>query len=163
MMGDWPHDSTRSVDVLSGCFWVARREALDEVGLLDEDFFIYCEDYDWCKRFSEGGWDVVFYPGAEVIHFGGRSTGNTPLRFFLEQERSSIRYWRKHHSRTACTVHWLLSVLFHAFRILGRGLVGIAVPPKRARSLEQIRKHRAALRYLLRSRAGTIVPDMIES
>ncbi len=50
-MNYWNHDSVRSVDALSGCFWMVRRKALKEVGLLDEDFFLYGEDIDWCKRY----------------------------------------------------------------------------------------------------------------
>jgi hypothetical protein len=50
-MNYWNHDSVRSVDALSGCFWMVRWKALSEVGPLDKDFFIYGEDIDWCKRY----------------------------------------------------------------------------------------------------------------
>src|SRR5208337_5435775 len=58
----WPQDSPRPVDILTGCFWLVRREALTRVGLLDEGFFMYGEDKDWCKRFWAQGWQVVFVP-----------------------------------------------------------------------------------------------------
>ncbi len=67
-------------------FWFVRRKAMDEVGLLDEDFFFYGEDIDWCRRFRDAGWEVVFYPEAETIHFGGASSGNAPVRFYLEMQ-----------------------------------------------------------------------------
>jgi GT2 family glycosyltransferase len=51
----WAHDEVRKVDVITGCFWMVRRKAIDEVGLIDEDFFIYGEDIDWCKRFHNTG------------------------------------------------------------------------------------------------------------
>jgi GT2 family glycosyltransferase len=91
-------DRQMDVDVLVGCFWVARRAALDEFGLLDEGFFIYAEDVDWCKRCWKAGWRVVFFPGAQAIHYGGASTvKKDPVRFALTQQRSVLRYWKKHH------------------------------------------------------------------
>jgi GT2 family glycosyltransferase len=91
-------DKTLDVDVLVGCFWVVRRKALDEFGLLDEGFFIYAEDVDWCKRCWKTGWRVVFFPGAEAIHYRGVSTTKKdPVRFAVTQQRSVLRYWKKHH------------------------------------------------------------------
>jgi GT2 family glycosyltransferase len=91
-------DRQMDVDVLVGCFWVARRAALDQFGLLDEGFFIYAEDVDWCKRCWKAGWRVVFFPGAQAIHYGGASTvKKDPVRFALTQQRSVLRYWKKHH------------------------------------------------------------------
>ena len=91
-------DRILNVDVLVGCFWVVRREALNEFGLLDEGFFIYAEDVDWCKRCWKAGWRVVFFPGAQAIHYQGVSTTKKdPVRFALIQQRSVLRYWKKHH------------------------------------------------------------------
>ncbi|MGO8697124.1 MAG: glycosyltransferase family 2 protein [Limisphaerales bacterium] len=91
-------DRQIDVDVLVGCFWVVRRAAIDEFGLLDEGFFIYAEDVDWCKRCWKAGWRVVFFPGAQAIHYGGASTTKKdPVRFALTQQRSLLRYWKKHH------------------------------------------------------------------
>jgi GT2 family glycosyltransferase len=91
-------DKTIDVDVLVGCFWLTRRTALDQFGLLDEGFFLYAEDVDWCKRCWKAGWRVVFLPTAEAIHYGGASTTKKdPVRFAVTQQRSILRYWRKHH------------------------------------------------------------------
>lgn len=91
-------DRTLEVDVLVGCFWAVRRAALDEFGLLDEGFFIYAEDVDWCMRCWKAGWRVVFYPGAEAIHYQGTSTTKKdPVRFAVTQQRSVLRFWKKHH------------------------------------------------------------------
>jgi GT2 family glycosyltransferase len=92
------HNSIKSVDSLVGCFLMVRQDALNEVGLLDERFFMYAEEVDWCKRFRKAGWKVVFYPEAKVIHYGRGSSSNEPLRFALEQKRSILLYWQKHHS-----------------------------------------------------------------
>ena len=95
----WPQNSLRYVDILTGCFWLVRREALTEVGLLDEEFFMYGEDMDWCRRFRAKGWQVVFVPSAEAIHYGGASSSNSPVCFYIEMQRANLQYWKKHHSR----------------------------------------------------------------
>jgi GT2 family glycosyltransferase len=97
----WPQDTCRAVDILSGCFgWPGARRS-DEVGLLDESFFMYGEDMDWCKRFWKQGWKLAFVPEAEAIHYGGASSANAPVRFYIERHRADLQYWQKHHSRPA--------------------------------------------------------------
>jgi GT2 family glycosyltransferase len=96
-MNDFPHDRELDVDVLVGCFWLVRKEAFEEVGLLDETFFIYAEDVDWCKRCWDAGWRVTFFPGAEAIHYRGGSSSNDPGRFSTEQYKAVLQYWKKHH------------------------------------------------------------------
>jgi len=92
------HDRTLDVEVLVGCFWMVRREAFESVGLLDEEFFMYAEDVDWCKRCWIGGWRIVFVPQGRAIHYRGGSSVNDPVRFSVEQQRSILRYWSKHHT-----------------------------------------------------------------
>src|SRR5208282_6161110 len=67
------YDRTMEVDVLVGCFWMVRRDALREVGLLDEGFFMYGEDVDWCRRCWDAGWRIMFVPKAQAIHYRGGS------------------------------------------------------------------------------------------
>jgi GT2 family glycosyltransferase len=94
----FPHDRTITVDVLVGCFSMIRRETFNEVGLLDEDLFMYGDDVDWCRRAWNAGWQVVFFPGARAIHDRGKITAGFPVRFAVAQQRSVLHYWRKHHS-----------------------------------------------------------------
>jgi GT2 family glycosyltransferase len=94
----FPHDRTLTVDVLVGCFSMIRREAFDEVGLLDEGLFMYGDDVDWCRRARDARWKVVFYPGAQAIHDRGKITAPYPVRFAVAQQRSVLHYWTKHHS-----------------------------------------------------------------
>ncbi len=91
------HDQVRPVDVLVGCFWMMRREAVETVGLLGEEFFIFAEDVDWCRRCWNAGWEIVFCPDAQAIHHRGGSSVNDPVRFAVEHHRAVLRYWRKHH------------------------------------------------------------------
>jgi len=66
---------THEIDSCCGAFMMVRREAMEEVGVWDEDFFFYGEDLDWCYRFWEKGWKVMFYPYVKIIHHKGASSG----------------------------------------------------------------------------------------
>jgi GT2 family glycosyltransferase len=93
---DFDHDEVREVDVVMGACMFVRRSALDQVGLLDEDFFIFSEETDWCLRFRQRGWQVVFFPGAECMHVGGATHEG---RMYRDNLRGHIRYFDKHHGR----------------------------------------------------------------
>jgi len=91
--GDFAHDRVEEVDWLYGPALLVRREAADEVGLFDEDFFMFSEEVDWLTRFREAGWKVLFFPGAEVVHVGGGSHGG---RLYVENLRGHLRFLAKH-------------------------------------------------------------------
>jgi GT2 family glycosyltransferase len=116
------HARLHDADVLSGCFWVARREAVEQVGLLDEQFFFYGEDIDWCKRFVQTGWKIVFLPQAEATHFGGGSSSSAHLRLSIEMLRATLKYWRKHHGALGAFACRLLLILHHGSRLAVRSL-----------------------------------------
>ena len=92
--GGFDHDSLVEADFVMGACMLVRREAVDQVGGLDEDFFLFSEETDWCYRFRAAGWKVLFFPGAEVVHVGGASHGG---RMFREQVRGHLRFLAKHH------------------------------------------------------------------
>jgi GT2 family glycosyltransferase len=110
------HQHERKVDALVGCFIMARRAAVDDFGLLDDAFFMYGEDIDWCRRCRDAGWGVMFFPGVESIHYGGASSANAPLRFSVENQRAALQVWRKHRSATACLMFRALLLLHGALR-----------------------------------------------
>ena len=91
--GDFDHDRVAEVDWLSGPALLVRREAVDTVGLFDEDFFMFSEEVDWMTRFRRAGWRVLFFPGAEVVHVGGASHGG---RIYVENLRGHLRWFAKH-------------------------------------------------------------------
>jgi N-acetylglucosaminyl-diphospho-decaprenol L-rhamnosyltransferase len=92
--GNFDHAGVRAVDWLFGACLLVRREATEEVGLFDEDFFMFSEETDWCYRFHEAGWQVLFFPGAEVGHVGGATHGGLLYR---ENLRGQLRFFAKHH------------------------------------------------------------------
>jgi len=124
----FPHDTAGVVEVLSGCFLMARREALDQVGLLDENFFMYAEDVDWCKRFGDAGWQAVYLPTATIIHFGGGSSSQAPVKFYIEQQRANLQYWKKHHQRSARAGFFVISLFYQVIRTL-RAIVLFGLKP----------------------------------
>jgi GT2 family glycosyltransferase len=92
--GGFRHDRVYDAEFLMGACMLVRREAVERVGGLDERFFLFSEETDWCYRFRQAGWKVLFYPGAEVVHVGGATHGG---RLFREQVRSHLRFLAKHH------------------------------------------------------------------
>jgi len=97
LMADWDHSVAREVDWVSGACLMMRREALDEIGLLDERFFMYAEDVDWCYRAKQKGWKVYFVPQAEVVHYIGQSSRKASRKAIIERHRSIYRFYRKHY------------------------------------------------------------------
>ncbi|HEX3805467.1 MAG TPA: glycosyltransferase family 2 protein [Gaiellaceae bacterium] len=97
-VGGFDHESEREADWLFGPALLVRRAAVDQVGVFDEDFFMFSEEVDWMTRFRRAGWKVLFYPGAEVVHVGGATHGG---RLYVENLRGHLRYAAKHHGPRA--------------------------------------------------------------
>jgi hypothetical protein len=92
----FPHDEVREAEFVMGACMLVRREAADTVGLFDEDFFMFSEETDWCYRFRQAGWKVLFFPGAEFVHVGGASTSQNWGPMYREQLRGHLRFLAKH-------------------------------------------------------------------
>ncbi len=88
------------VDVLVGACMVVRAAALQNVGLLDEAFFLYFEEADWCQRLARDGWDIYWVPDAEIVHVQGRSVGQDKKNALVEYYRSRTLYFKKHKHRS---------------------------------------------------------------
>jgi GT2 family glycosyltransferase len=91
-------DDPRPVDWVMGAAIVLRREALAEVGLFDEDFFLYSEEVDLQFRLRQAGWEVHYLPGVTVVHHESQFSAGVPERRINEMWRSRHHYWHKHHS-----------------------------------------------------------------
>ena len=149
LVADFAHDRTADVDILNGWFWVVRREALNQVGLLDEQFFMYGEDMDWCLRFRKAGWGVVFYPDANAIHFGGGSSSAAPVRFHIEKYRADFQYWRKHHGVIALAVYAGIVFLNNLLRMIGYLAINLVRPKRKAESAAKVRRSWALLKWMV--------------
>lgn len=110
------------VDWVSGCAWLLRREAVEAVGPLDDGYFMYVEDVDYCKRLRNSGWDVWVEPGAEAIHV--RGTGSTRSALLpADGGMSLVRYFERHASeedaraiRAVLRRGWLIRRVLHTLR-----------------------------------------------
>jgi GT2 family glycosyltransferase len=121
IMAGYAYDKTEDVEVLTGWFWMVPRKALQQVGGLDERFFMYGEDLDWSYRFLKAGWRVVFFAEAEALHYGAASSGQAPTRFYVEMVRANLQYFQKHYGRlggigfiVATGIHALLRVFVYS-------------------------------------------------
>jgi N-acetylglucosaminyl-diphospho-decaprenol L-rhamnosyltransferase len=113
------------VDWVSGACMVVRRRALDEVGLLDERFFMYFEDADLCRRVREAGWSVYYLPEIEVTHQAGGSTRSRP-RAIRDLHRSAFLYHRKHGAHGPLNLYSLLVLLGLSVRALAKLCASLA-------------------------------------
>jgi N-acetylglucosaminyl-diphospho-decaprenol L-rhamnosyltransferase len=97
----WAHDAVRECDWVPGCFYLVRKQLIDEIGLFDPRFFLYYEEVDHCLAAKRAGWQVVFYPHTAVMHIGGESARShgpvTSSGRQLEgmQIESELLYFRK--------------------------------------------------------------------
>lgn len=97
LLSDWDHASDRSVDWVSGACMFVRRAAIEQAGGMDEFYFMFNEDVDWCHAMKRAGWSVDFVAAAEVVHAIGASKGRVADRVILERHRGMIHYFRKYH------------------------------------------------------------------
>lgn len=113
--GGFDHDGVRDVEVVMGACMLLRRDAIDEVGLCDEDYFLFSEETDWCYRFREAGWEVVFFPGAECTHVRGAAHAG---RLYRENLRGHLLFFTKH--RGAGTAERARRLLLLSLRVRGQ-------------------------------------------
>jgi N-acetylglucosaminyl-diphospho-decaprenol L-rhamnosyltransferase len=111
---------TRDVDWAMAAALLLRRQALDEVGVFDEEFFIYSEETDLCRRLRADGWRTQYFPSVTVVHHESQFSTGIPERRINEMWRARHRYWRKHHSATGARVAALSTGAQYAARALLR-------------------------------------------
>ncbi len=147
--GGWRRDCPRDVDVVSGMYMLVRASAAREVGLMDEDFFVYAEEADWCRRFRRTGWRCVFAPVGRILHCdgGGQSTRQVSVPMYVQLHKSLLIYHRKHYG-------WFAALLARVVLLTSMVLRWSLWQPQawvwpRAPVAHQAQCARAALRHLL--------------
>jgi len=116
-MSWWDRADVREVDVVTGCFMLVRQDAVRKVGSMDERFFMYGEETDWCYRFSQAGWKVMFAPGGEIIHLGGASSSKIKPEMVLQLRGSILLFIKKNKKRMTYATACFLVALFFLLRI----------------------------------------------
>jgi GT2 family glycosyltransferase len=89
-------EQAHEVDAVSGAFLMIRRRVIEDIGPLDERFFMYGEELDWCLRAKRAGWTVMYYPSAEIVHYKGESTKSNSRKAAIEFYRAMYLFYRKH-------------------------------------------------------------------
>jgi GT2 family glycosyltransferase len=108
--------NAREVETVSGCCSLVRTQAIKQVGLMDETYFVYGDDADWCYRFSKKGWKILFTPGAEIIHYGGQTTKRIAMKFLLQLYGSKLIFMKLHRNRLRFPFACLLTALSFSLR-----------------------------------------------
>ncbi len=94
-ISNWDTKMPRRVEVIKGACLLLRREALEQIGLLDERYYMYTEEVDLCYRLDQAGWELWYVPEAAVTHYGGASSGQVAEKMYLELYRSKVAFFRK--------------------------------------------------------------------
>lgn len=115
-MTHWKRNSEREVEVISGCYLMVRQSVLEQVGPLDEDFFFFGEETDWCRRMRDAGWRLMFAPVGEIVHYGSASARKLNHRRDLMLTDATIRLHRKHSGAVAAMTAWAILFGFNLSR-----------------------------------------------
>ncbi|HQE92289.1 MAG TPA: glycosyltransferase family 2 protein [Anaerolineae bacterium] len=113
---DWATDQIQTVDWVSGACMLVRRSAVEQIGMLDENMWMYFEDNDWCLRFRQAGWKVYYDPQVEIIHLGGQSLQKNPSAQNTYYQ-SVVYFYGKHYGRLS---RWLLRRMLPLYRRMNR-------------------------------------------
>ncbi len=109
-------NETYQVEAISGSFMMMRKEVVDQIGLLDETFFMYCEDIDYCHRINQSGGQIYYVPDSQIIHYKGESTKKNNLDYVITFNRSLYQFYKKHYQQKYVFPFKLLIILGIIFR-----------------------------------------------
>lgn len=150
----WTRDDVREVEVVTGCFMLVRREAIDRVGVMDDGFFMYGEETDWCYRFRQAGWKVLFAPCGQIIHLGGASSRRVAGEMNLQLKAGVLQFMHKHATRGRYVIACLLIGLFLILRIPFWFVRWIVCNGDRRRSWSHVGAYAKGLRRITRGWQG---------
>jgi len=142
-------DEVQAVDWVVGACLLVRRQAIEQVGLLDEAFFMYSEELDWFRRFKEHDWQVVYLPTAQVIHHEARSSEQLKALQHIQFQRSKVLYFRKHHGRRPAELLRLFLMATYVYQLVLESLKWL-VGHKRPLRAERVRAYWQVLKSGLR-------------
>ncbi len=128
----WDHAHTREVEVISGAAMFVRRSAMQQVGLLDEAFFFFGEETDWCRRFAQSGWRVVFNPIPEITHFGGGSVQSFKHTRDVMMTEATTRLHLKHRGVLGASICFLLLTFHNISRAIFWSIMSLVFNPRAA-------------------------------
>ena len=137
----WGYDNIRSVEAVTGCFMLLRKEAVDQIGGLDERFFMYAEEMDWCYRFTRAGWKIMFTPDSAIIHYGHKSSDQLPAEMILQPGLSKLRFVQKHKGAMEYILSCFFLGLFYLLRIPYWMTIAILSEKKKKNALVKVKTY----------------------
>lgn len=146
---DRSDNEEQDVDWVTGACLLIRRQAWEHVGPLDEGFFMYSEELDWCRRLKKAGWRVAYIPWAEIIHHEGQSSSQVVPARHIYFQSSKVRYFRKHHGLLAGELLRFFLLATYVYQLLMESLkwlVGHKRPLRRERIIAYLQVLRSGLR-----------------
>ncbi len=149
---DVADDAVADVDWVQGSALIARREAYERVGGLDERYVMFSEEVDWCKRIKAVGWRVMYVGTARIIHYGGQSTEQVTARKHIHFQQSKLRYFRKYHGPIAAMLLRIVLLASYGQQLVAESIKA-AVGYKRAMRPER-RERMKVYRQVIRALAG---------
>lgn len=147
-MANWDTEQAREVDVIQGASLILRRTALNQVGLLDDTYFMYTEEVDLCYRLQKSGWSLYWVPHSKVIHYGGQSTQQVAVKMFLCLYESKLIFIRKHYGWLAAQIYKLTLIIASLMRLALSPLALLEKPTTRQRHLNLAHNYRRLLTAL---------------
>ena len=148
-MEDRPDAEAQPVDWLTGACLLTRRAVWEQIGRLDDGFFMYSEELDWCRRAAEAGWERVYLPDALVVHHEGQSSGQVVARRHILFNASKVHYFCKHHGRLMAEFLRLFLLLGFVVQLVIEALK-CALGHKRALRRDRVRAYAEVIRSGLR-------------
>lgn len=149
-ISDHNPEEIRQVDWLQGAALLVRQETIADVGLLDEQFFMYSEELDWQRRIKEAGWDIVYYPQAQIMHYGGKSSEQVVAKQHIYFQVSKIAYFKKYHGTLAAWTLRMFLLTSYLIQIMLEGVKGL-LGHKRKLRYERTRAYWQVIRSGLRN------------
>ena len=146
---DLPDDLTADVEWLTGACIMAPRAVYEQIGGLDEGYFMYSEELDWCRRIVGAGWRVVYHPAAQVVHHVGKSSEQAVTNRHINFQRAKLRYYRKYHGRSVAAVLRAFLLLNYVWQWALEGVKGL-LGSKRDLRRQRMRAYGDVLRSGLR-------------
>jgi len=114
LMGYWDHGTTREIELISGSCMMVKKQLIETVGYMDERFFLYGDDVEWCYRFRKLGYKILFCHSAKIIHIGGRSTNPRRKTTILIALESMYKFFKFHHSKGMAIMYRILILCVYA-------------------------------------------------
>lgn len=126
------HEEIRDVDWVFGACFMVRKAVIDDVGLLDENLFMYGEEIEWCMRIRKAGWKVMYFPGAKIVHYEGGSTKYAiGVKRAVQRKAFAERYiYHKHHNVLSSFLYDLLAATMAIVKLVLWGVLALILPNK---------------------------------